>query len=267
MHLTFGPAREGADRYTVVGVPYEAPSFRGGASDAPTAIREASRGLEPYVHRADLSLADLPLGDAGDVPKGSHDDISVHLSDLETEFPVFLGGDHSVTPHAVDAFYDDEVAVVSLDAHLDYRDSFRGDPDSNACSARRLEELDAVTDVFVAGARSGSAEEWRSDLSRARADEVARDPGRVAARLADRFDRVHLSVDMDVFDPSHAPAVGNPEPAGLDPRTVREFVDALAPRLAGLDVVEVLPGLDAGETATLAAWLVRETLAVVEVAR
>lgn len=268
MHLTFGPAEAGTDRYTVIGAPYENPSYRGGASRAPTAIREASRGLEPYIHRMDLSLTDMPLADYGDLPTGTHDDIELHL-DVDTEFPIFLGGDHSVTPPLIGSFYEDEepVTVISLDAHLDYRDTFRGDPASNACSARRLSELDAVDSVVVVGARSGSAEEWNSDLPRFRWDEVVQGPERVGTRVAEESDRIHLSIDMDVFDPGYAPGVGNPEPMGLTPDQVRTFIDTIAHRLVGLDVVEVVPGLDAGETAVLAAWLVRETLGVVEVSR
>lgn len=263
MHLTFGPAGERHDEYTVVGIPYENPSFRPGASDAPTAIREASRSLEPYIHRMDLDIGELPLGDVGDIPRGPHEDIALHL-DLDAEFPVFLGGDHSATPFLVGSFYDDPVAVVSLDAHLDFREEFRGDPLSNACSSRRLCELDAVSELVVIGARTGSEEEWDSELRRVRSDELS-DPQRVGERITDEFDRVHLSVDMDVFDPGHAPAVANPEPMGLSPGQVRRFVDSLAPSLVGMDVVEIVPDIDDGNTALLAAWLVRETLGLVEV--
>jgi len=266
MHLTFGSALEGEARYTVVGVPYENPSFRPGASEAPDAIRKASRGLEPYIHRMDLDLSDLDLADVGDIPKGKHEDIPVHL-DLDAEFPVFLGGDHSVTPFVIGSFYDESVAVVSLDAHLDYRDTFRGDNLSNACSTRRIQELGAVDDVIVVGARSGSSDEWSADLARIRSREARKDPGLVGERLAEEFDRIHLTVDMDVFDPSHAPAVGNPEPMGLEPGHVLDFVEAIAHRLVGMDVVEVVPRLDEGNTALLAAWLVKETLGLVEVSR
>ncbi|MBS1263926.1 MAG: N(1)-aminopropylagmatine ureohydrolase [Methanonatronarchaeales archaeon] len=266
MHLTFGPAREGKDRYTVTGVPYENPSFRVGASGAPNAVRTASKGIEPYVHRKGIDLRDIPLADAGDLPRAPHGDLPLHV-DPDGEFPVFLGGDHSITPHLVDAFFDDEVTVVSLDAHLDYRDEFRGDPDSNACSSRRIEELDVVSEVVVVGARSGAEEEWSYPPKHVRSDEVADEPGEVGDRISDEFDRIYLSIDMDVFDPSHAPAVGNPEPMGLEPAHVRTLVDAMTHRIVGVDVVEVVPGIDDGNTALLAAWTVREVLAAVEVSR
>lgn len=282
MHLTFGPARprggdasasqeggegSGAEGYTVVGAPYENPSLRGGAFRGPTTIREASRGLEPYVHRADVDLRELDLFDYGDLPRGDPGDLGIHLGEIDAGFPVFLGGDHSVSPRLVEGFYDEEVAVVSLDAHLDYRDSFEGDRWSNACAARRFSEAGGVNEVVVVGARSGSEEEWGSELRRVRAGEARGESLELGERIAEEFDRIHLSVDMDVFDPSYAPAVGNPEPAGLAPLEVRSLVDGLATSVVGMDVVEVVPGLDAGETANLAAWLVREALAVVEVSR
>jgi agmatinase len=58
---------------------------------------------------------------------------------------------------------------------------------------------------------------------------------------------VHISIDMDVLDPSYMPCVGTPEPGGLSWQTLLAVLKEVADtrRVVGLDVVELspLPGL------------------------
>ena len=61
---------------------------------------------------------------------------------------------------------------------------------------------------------------------------------------------------MDVFDPSYAPGVGNPEYFGLSPWQLRDAIEVLAPYLIGADIVEVSPPVDSGNTAALAAQII-----------
>ena len=74
-------------------------------------------------------------------------------------------------------------------------------------------------------------------------------------------ERLYLSIDLDVLDPAYAPAVGNPEPFGLSSWDVQRVIERLAPRLVGLDINELTPAYDRGETALLAARLAREFIA------
>ena len=74
---------------------------------------------------------------------------------------------------------------------------------------------------------------------------------------------VYLSVDLDVLDPSHAPAVQNPEPWGLSPLDVRKVIDRLAPRLVAFDMMECAPLYDGGQTALVAARLVRHGMGAI----
>jgi agmatinase len=78
---------------------------------------------------------------------------------------------------------------------------------------------------------------------------------------------MYLSVDLDVLDPSHAPGVQNPEPWGLAPLDVRAVVDRMAPRLVGLDLMECAPVYDGGQTALVAARLMRHAIGSVWQAR
>ncbi|KEF54462.1 agmatinase [Exophiala aquamarina CBS 119918] len=56
---------------------------------------------------------------------------------------------------------------------------------------------------------------------------------------------VYLSIDIDVLDPSIAPATGTPESGGWTTREVKRFIKGLeGVRLVGADVVEVSPPYD-----------------------
>ena len=71
----------------------------------------------------------------------------------------------------------------------------------------------------------------------------------------------YLSIDLDALDPAYAPAVGNPEPFGLTNWDVKRVVERLAPRAMGMDINELAPAYDRGETALLAARLARGFIA------
>lgn len=56
---------------------------------------------------------------------------------------------------------------------------------------------------------------------------------------------VYLSIDIDVLDPSIAPATGTPESGGWTTREVKRLIKGLEGiRLVGADVVEVSPPYD-----------------------
>ena len=66
---------------------------------------------------------------------------------------------------------------------------------------------------------------------------------------------VYISVDIDVLDPSYAPATGTAEPGGWTSRELLTIIDGLEGlSVVGADIVEVAPVYDnAGETTVLAA--------------
>ena len=76
---------------------------------------------------------------------------------------------------------------------------------------------------------------------------------------------VYLSIDIDVLDPSIAPATGTPESGGWTTREVKRFIKGLeGVRLVGADVVEVSPPYDtsAEVTSVAASDLLVDTLAL-----
>ena len=73
-----------------------------------------------------------------------------------------LGGEHSITPPAVKAHKDayGDIAILSLDAHLDFRSDYLGESNSHACSLRRNSEIAGVKKVAAVRICSVSREEW-----------------------------------------------------------------------------------------------------------
>ena len=278
--LVFADARadlQGAE-FVIFGVPFDGTStFRKGSGLAPEKIREASYNFETYIFEQDIDLDDVPVHDAGDVEcSGDVKEVLGRVRDFSSEvadsgkIPVAIGGDHSITPAVVESF--DDVGVVILDAHLDFRDSYEGEGLGHACTTRRVSEVVGVDHVIPVGVRSFSREESTDaadlGLSYIPASEIFEKKlmattARKALSFIERSD-IYLSVDMDVVDPAYAPGVGNPEPFGLTADQVRELIDLLGSRLVGVDFVEVSPPHDCGTTSLLTARLIREAIAVMK---
>ena len=225
-------------------------SFRPGAAQGPSAIREFSDSIESYSPRTGRDLEDITLVDLGDVDDPSAVEIFGGLS-------VFVGGDHSITPKLVARAANryEDLAVIGFDAHLDLREDYPGD---HACTYRRISE--AGVPCFVFGPRSGERSEW-VDAPKV-LEHLAADLDVSPALDALRGRPVYVTLDIDVLDPSVAPGTGNPEAGGPG---FNELLGALE-RLAALsvvacDVVEVSPPLDpSGITQAAAAVLVREMI-------
>ena len=251
-------SREVAE-YAVVGAPLDvSTTFRPGTRFGPRRVREAAEPFEDYDQHTGLRFTDLAVHDHGDVRPG--DDAAEYLDFLRgalAEYhrdgvvPLVVGGEHTVTVGAVRAL--DPDVYVCLDAHLDLRESYAGNPLSHATVSNNV--LDHADRVVVLGARSGSEPEWESAGA---CDDVTVVPPADVGGWEPALDgqRAYLSVDIDAADPGFAPGTGTPEPFGLDPATMRDVVRAVAPDCVGFDVVEV-NDRDDGQAASLGAKLLR----------
>jgi agmatinase len=263
-------------RYVIAGVPFDrTTSFRPGARFGPDAIRQHSWNFETYDLETGFDLSELPVHDLGNTPEfGSATDmVETVRAELRHVYragkvPITLGGDHACAPPCVEAYPEGgSLGVLYLDAHMDFRGSYLGDARSHACSSRRMLERVGAKNIVVLGVRSVSAEEIEDNRSIGMqyitAHEVAREGiertvRRALAQLA--TERIYISLDIDVIDPAYAPATGTPEPFGLTPRDIKFAIDEAAPRLAGLDIMEVAPPWDQGNTSALAARFAREAI-------
>jgi agmatinase len=269
--MTFPGATADRDaaEYVVVGAPLDvSTTFQPGTRFGPDRIRRFASSFEDYDHRTDRSFSDLSVHDAGNVhawtDAGDYVDfLAGTLGDVvDDAVPLLLGGEHTVTVAGVRAV--DPDLFVCLDAHLDLRESFDGDPWSHACVTHRA--LDTADRAVIVGARSGGEREWarasEGDVTVLGPEDVAAGGGAaVREAVEDAVDdpaaaTTYLSVDIDAADPGVAPGTGTMEPGGLSARQLLDVVRSVAPLADGADVVEV-NDRDDGQAAALAGKLLR----------
>jgi agmatinase len=248
--------RQDAD-YAVVGAPLDrSTTFQPGTRFGPREIRHRATPFEDYDHHTGQQFTDLSVHDTGDV--GPTDDAAEYLDFLEGVIadlardgvvPLVLGGEHTVSLAGLRAL--DPDVFVTLDAHLDLRESYADNELSHATITRHA--LEVAEQAVVLGARAGSAAEWDRVAG---ADVTVVEPADVQSWAPALGGPVYLSVDVDAADPGFAPGTGTPEPFGLEPATMDTLVRQLAPKAVGFDVVEV-NDRDDGQAATLAAKLLR----------
>jgi len=179
--------------------------------------------------------------------------------------PILLGGEHTITAGAVKSlirFYPDLV-VLQLDAHTDFRDEYLGEKVCHATVMRRVSEILGPDRLVRLGIRSGTREELAgTGLELPLGFQGGMRDIEAAAKAIPDGAPLYVTVDLDVFDPSLVPGVGNPEPEGL---TYREFIQLaralIWKKIVGFDVVELAPHYDpTGVSAVVAASAVREML-------
>lgn len=269
--------------YVVFGAPLDLTgSYRRGTRFAPRSIRWVSMDLEGYSLRTGLRRGEVRVADIGDLRSAR--DIEGYLECVAKAFkfisasgkiPVMMGGEHTVTLGALRAMRPD--LVVCFDAHLDIRESLLGLGLTHATFMRRaLEELDAHI-IFI-GCRALSEKELRfakenpERLGMVTSLEILRGGlERAVETLKEALassSSAYLTIDMDVLDPSAAPAVCNPVPEGISVTTLLDIIaGVIDSRFRGLDLTEVTPHYDSGLTSTQAAYIILESIYSLESAR
>ena len=236
-----GKHRSQDSSYRVIPAPYEGNTTYGdGQSDAPKAVIEASHHLEYYD--AQTHTEPYQAGILTTNPANDHESIHDRVSnvDFDEAFPVILGGDHSVTIPAVNALPSD-VDVIIFDAHADMRYSWKGSNTNHACVTRRLS---ASRDITLLGSRSMDKAEYEAIQDSASVS-LAR-PTDIPSHIVDNLGpKVHVSIDVDCFDPSIISQTGTSVPGGLTyqevTRQLREIFDTH--EVVSVDIVEFAPNV------------------------
>ena len=258
--------------FVIFGVPYDkTSSFRHGASKVPNEIRRASWNFETFDLKTGVDFRDIKVHDYGNIDI-KNDNPGVMIEKVreftsilleKNKFPIALGGEHSITPGIIQAFPKD-ISVLSLDAHIDFRQKYEGEPFNHACVLSRVADQINIKNIAVLGIRSVEKEEFEDakNLRLYYVDSFSiRENGinKPIQELKKRFKnkKIYLSLDMDVLDPAYAPGVSTPEPFGLTTFDVLNIIENFSSQIIGFDVVEVCPTYDKGETAILAAKFIR----------
>lgn len=260
---TFGCIADERSPVAVVGIPMDhTGTYKPGTRFAPSRIREAACNLELYSILADITLEDIGFKDYGDVllPPGdvyrAVDTVKYVVGKVREEHEkliVVLGGEHLVTYPVVLAFKNSIDTLVVFDAHLDMRSEYLSSRLNHATFLRRLIEEDVRVVHF--GSRAYSKEELefvkRSEVEIYSIKSLKKKQVRLP-----QLGKVYLSIDIDVFDPSIAPGVQNPEPYGIDFDIFASLLEEIvrnADDIVGFDIVEVNPLVDVNDVTSLLA--------------
>jgi agmatinase len=253
-------------------MPYDATStFRKGAAYGPQEIRKASWNFETFNLNTGVDLGQLAIHDAGDIiEKGCSQQVLqktviqwTSKVIAQKKLPLVLGGEHSITSSIVQAFPKD-IVVLALDAHLDFRQDYEGDPYNHACVLRRVSDHIPPSSIAVLGVRSAEQQEYKEaqnqqmfiqdafTIHKKGWTSILQETQQIIGKKP-----VYLTIDIDVVDPCYAPGTSTPEPFGITPFDVIECIETFAAQIVGCDLVEVCPTFDHGQTALLAARFLR----------
>ena len=290
-------------KIALIGVPMDLGANRRGVDMGPSALRYAGlqKALAGLGHSVtDLGDLVVPGPEASDPgePRARYlqkiVEVCGQLRDRVADaaragaLPLVLGGDHSLSVGTVSGVrrVHPGTGVIWLDAHGDFNTPDTT-PSGNvhgmslaALLGLGAEELVALLDgrpvrpeqAVLIGVRD--LDDGERDLLRQSGvrvfsmQEVDRHglPAVMEEALAGlrrHVDRIHLSLDLDVFEPDLAPGVGTPKPGGLTYREGHLAMEMIAEEgmLVSMELVEVNPILDdANRTARLAVDMARSAL-------
>lgn len=258
----------------ILPVPYDATStWVRGSEKGPEALLEASVNLEFYDietgldirERGIFTLEPLSLSESpSEMVNAVKESV---LSILKNrEFPVVIGGNHSVSIGSIQAVGSvvDDLTILQLDAHTDLRDEYNGSPLNHACAMARAQEVAPIVQV---GIRSMCGEEVPSaDFDRIYfAHKLHKDPELYLSAIEKLSRNVYITIDLDVFDPSIMPSTGTPEPGGLLWYDVMNFLKRVVSErnIVGFDVVELCPSKSNYSPDFMAAKLIYQLLSYI----
>ncbi|MFL6353801.1 MAG: arginase [Bryobacteraceae bacterium] len=292
----------------ILGAPLDLGAGRRGVDMGPSALRLA--GLNAKLNSLGYQLEDLgnvSVAQQESTPSGPQNakylpqiaktctKLAEMVENVLTagNFPLVLGGDHSVAAGTVSGVSDffrkrgEKIGLIWIDAHADMNTP-ESSPSGNVhgmplacCVGRGPLEL---TQIFDYGAKVDGVNVVLvgiRDVDR-REREIIRESGVTAFTMRDIDERglpnvmeraiavandgtsgFHLSLDMDVVDPDEAPGVGTPVRGGMTYREAHLAMETICDcsRMMSMEVVEVNPVLDeANRTALLAVELVMSAM-------
>lgn len=256
----------------IYGAPFDGTvSNRPGTRFAADAIRSESYGLETYSPFLNKDLEDVRIMDSGDVDITIGNKVKV-LEELEEtartilnagKLPFMIGGEHLVTlgpMRAVLEKYPDTV-LVQLDAHMDLRDDYMGEPLSHATVVRRIHDFIGDNRIYQYGIRSGTKEEFDWSEKHTVLEKFSIDTLKDLPDIIGNAP-VYVTIDLDCLDPSIFPGTGTPEPGGLTYKELEPSFKVFEQlNVVAADIVELSPPYDhSGVSNAVAAKVARELM-------
>jgi len=259
----------------IFGVPFDSThSYKPGCRFGPDVIRDAFNNIEIFQPEFGIDLETVNIYDLGNT---KHTVVAAEMlqmvesitSELKKQNKqlIILGGEHLITLGSFTCFPKDTGYVV-FDAHYDLRDQYADIKLSHAAYLRRIVEKRGSENIVHVGARAFVKEELaflkEHNISTVSDKEIRDGNGpKLLKDITSTFDRVYLSVDLDVLDPAFAPGVGNPEAVGISSRELYDLITTLQnKKIVAADMVELNPTYDNGSTASMAAKMIATIIAM-----
>ncbi|MBY6037884.1 formimidoylglutamase [Fictibacillus nanhaiensis] len=272
----------------IAGAPLSKTSIsHSGAYMAPQTIRSMMHSFSTYSIEEETDMWNHTITDFGDIEMHvteliqSQSRIYSVLKEIQEKhkeaFLITLGGDHSVSAGAIQAFQESrgKVGIIQFDAHFDLRNTEDGGP-SNGTPFRQLIEKGVINgdQLVQLGIRDFSNGKLYHEYAKEQGVTVfkmgdIRREGLLSLlkksveQLKQTTDNIYISLDMDVLDQAYAPGCPAIGPGGLDSESLIEGVGWLAenPSVKGMDIVEIDPTLDfRNMTSRLAAYIIMHFL-------
>ena len=273
--LIISPNENSKPVATIFGVPFDSThSYKPGCRFGPDSIRDAFNNIEIFQPEFGVDLEVEAITDLGNT---RHTVVAAEMlqmvknvtSELKKQDKqiIILGGEHLITLGSFTCFPKDTGYVV-FDAHYDLRDQYADIKLSHAAYLRRIVEERGSENIVHVGARAFVKEELaflkEHNIATVSDKEIRNGNGpKLLKDITSTFDRVYLSVDLDVLDPAFAPGVGNPEAVGISSRELYDLITTFQnKKIVAADIVELNPTYDNGSTASMAAKMIATIIAM-----
>jgi len=165
------------------------------------------------------------------------------------EFPLILGGEHSITPGIIKAFSQKykKITILQIDAHADLRDGYEGEKFSHASAMRRCLDYKNI-EIISFGIRNLCSDEYKYYKSIPKRMKIfwGKDMGNWNLSILKKMIKnknVYITFDLDGFDSSLMSATGTPEPGGLfwnDAMRILKIASENS-NIVGADINELAP--------------------------
>ena len=183
---------------------------------------------------------------------------------------IFIGGDHSITYSLFKSLKSKNKALIMFDAHVDL-DNYTDTPTHEDFLRKLIDEnhLNPKNLVII-----GTRRYWKNELNYIKEKDIRLFTSNQLfeygiKNICDtvmenfrKFDELHISIDIDVLDPSVAPGTYYLEPNGLKLSQLLHFIKKLRllKNIKKIDLVEVNPDIENKMTIKTAAKIIAELL-------
>ena len=259
------------------GKPYSSGEFPNNQSTAPDRLRDASSRILIDPHSVDLdllsgsTLASISVADGGNIPLRDND-IDRHYSDIEGAvrylvgrgvLPVSIGGDDGITNPVLRGLDPlNNLTVIQIDAHMDWKTERFGERDGYSSPMRRASEMAHISGIHQVGIRSyGSAtaqdfkdaKDWGAQIYLAK--DIHEKGIEFFLNKLPEAGKFFITLDVDGLDPTIVPGTVALSPGGLNWMQIAACFDGISKKgqIIGLNVVELAPKNDINQISMIVA--------------